>query len=58
MRMKDDYMRNGQLKLGYNLQIAYVLVYDLFPNPTDTKNLNSFLDIFLEQHNEITRVCG
>ena len=52
MRMKDDYMRNGQLKPGYNLQIAtekqYVLAYDLFPNPTDTKTLNPFLDSFLE----------
>ena len=40
MRMKDDYMQNGQLKAGYNLQIAtegqYALAYDLFPNPTDT----------------------
>lgn len=55
MRMKDDYMRNGQLKPCYNLQIAtenqYVLAYDLFPNPTDTKNLNPFLDSFLERHN-------
>lgn len=57
MRMKDDYMRNGQLKPGYNLQIAtenqYVLAYDLFPNPTDTKTLTPFLDSFLEQHNEL-----
>src|SRR5699024_7061934 len=33
MRMKDDYMRNGQLKAGYNLQIAtegqYALAYDI-----------------------------
>lgn len=54
MRMKDDYMRNGQLKPGYNVQIAtenqYVLAYDVFPNPTDTKTLNPFLDCFLEQH--------
>lgn len=51
MRMKDDYTRNGQLKPGYNLQIAtenqYVLAYDMFPNPTDTKTLNPFLDSFL-----------
>ena len=57
MRMKDDYMGNGQLKPGYNLQIAtenqYVLAYDLFPNPTDTKTLNPFLDSFLAQHNEL-----
>lgn len=48
MRMKDDYMQNGQLKPGYNVQIAtegqYTLAYDLFPNPTDTKTLIPFLD--------------
>lgn len=46
MRMKDDYMRNSQLKPGYNLQIAtenqYVLAYDLFPNPTDIKTYRHF----------------
>lgn len=35
MRMKDDYMRNGQLKPGYNLQIGviseYICAYDVFP---------------------------
>ncbi len=34
MRMKEDLMKNGQLKPGYNLQIAtnsqFVLSYDLF----------------------------
>src|SRR5699024_6972731 len=48
MRMKDDYMRNGQLKAGYNLQVAtegqYALAYDLFPNPTDTRTLIPFLN--------------
>lgn len=48
MRMKDDYMRNGQLKAGYNLQIAtegqYTLAYDIFPNPTDTRTFRPFLD--------------
>ncbi|CAC8551493.1 truncated transposase for IS1272 [Staphylococcus aureus] len=33
MRMKEDHMKNGQLKPGYNLQIAtnsqFVLSYDL-----------------------------
>lgn len=46
MRMKDDPMRNGQLKPGYNLQLAtsnqYVLAYQLFPNPTDTRTLIPF----------------
>lgn len=48
MRMKEDYMKNGQLKPGYNVQIAtegqYELAYDLFPNPTDTRTLKPFLD--------------
>ncbi|WP_100011205.1 IS1182 family transposase [Lentibacillus sediminis] len=48
MRMKDDYMRNGQLKAGYNVQVAtegqYVLAYDVFPNPTDTRTFIPFLD--------------
>lgn len=47
MRMKDDYMKNGQLKPGYNVQIAtenqYVLAYEVYPNPTDTKTLVPFL---------------
>lgn len=49
MRMKEDYMKNGQLKPGYNVQIAtegqYALAYDLFPNPTDTRTLKPFLDV-------------
>ena len=40
-------MKNGQLKPGYNLQIAtnsqFVLSYDLFQNPTDTRTLIPFL---------------
>ena len=43
MRMKEDHMKNGQLKAAYNLQIAtenqFVLHYDVFSNPTDTKTL-------------------
>lgn len=48
MRMKDDYMRNGQLKPGYNLQIGviseYICAYDVFPNPSDSKTLIPFLN--------------
>ncbi|UOR10472.1 MULTISPECIES: IS1182 family transposase [Halobacillus] len=53
MRMKDDYMKNGQLKAGYNIQVAtegqYALAYDVFPNPTDTRTFLPFLD-HIEQH--------
>lgn len=48
MRMKDDYMKNGQLKAGYNIQVAtegqYALAYSIFSNPTDTRTLIPFLD--------------
>ncbi|AGU54216.1 hypothetical protein RSAU_002354 [Staphylococcus aureus subsp. aureus 6850] len=48
MRMKEDHMKNGQLKPGYNLQIAtnsqFVLSYDLFQNPTDTRTLIPFFN--------------
>jgi transposase len=48
MRMKDDHMKNGQLKAGYNVQVAtegqYVLAYDIFPNPTDTRTFIPFLN--------------
>ena len=52
MRMKDDHMQNGQLKAGYNLQIAtsnqFVLGFDIYPNPTDTRTLKPFLHTMLE----------
>ena len=54
MRMKDDYMMNGQLKAGYNIQIAtegqFALAYDVFPNPTDTRTLMPFLDKIEEDY--------
>ena len=54
MRMKDDYMQNGQLKAGYNVQIAtegqYTLAYGVFSNPTDTKTLKPFLDTIEEKY--------
>ncbi|ORN88554.1 IS5/IS1182 family transposase, partial [Staphylococcus aureus] len=47
MRMKEDHMKNGQLKPGYNLQIAtnsqFVLSYEIFKNTKDKRNLMKFL---------------
>jgi hypothetical protein len=44
MRLKEDHMKNGQLKPAYNLQISsnnqYIVNYTLHQNPTDTKNLS------------------
>lgn len=47
MRMKEDHMRNGQLKPAYNIQIAahseYILGVGVFQTPTDTRTLIPFL---------------
>jgi len=47
MRMKEDHMLNGQLKPGYNVQIAveseYIVGVSLFPNPSDVNTLIPFL---------------
>jgi transposase len=41
MRMKEDHMKNGQLKPGYNVQMAtenqFVLFYTIHQRPTDTR---------------------
>ena len=43
MRMKDDHMRNGQLKPAYNVQIStnqqFIASYSLHQNATDTNTL-------------------
>lgn len=47
MCMKEDPMKNRELKPGYNVQVAtnqqFCLAYDIFPNPTDTRTLIPFL---------------
>ena len=62
MRMKEDYMRNGQLKPGYNLQIGviseYIASYEIFPNPADTKTLIPFLEKIKSQNIEIKNVVA
>lgn len=41
MRMKEDHMKNGQLKPGYNVQMGtenqFVLFYSIHQRPTDTR---------------------
>jgi transposase len=50
MRMKEDHMRNGQLKPAYNVQLSshhqYIVNYSLHQNPTDTTTLKKHLDSF------------
>lgn len=48
MCMKEDPMKNRELKPGYNVQVAsnnqYVIDFDIFSNPTDTRTLIPFLE--------------
>jgi transposase len=57
MRMKEDHMRNGQLKAAYNVQLStcdqYILCYSLHQNPTDTLTLSSHLEKFNELHHTL-----
>lgn len=50
MRMKEDAMKNGQLKPAYNLQYgveaSFIVWAGVYPNPTDTRTLIPFLEDF------------
>jgi len=52
MRMKDDHMKNGQLKAGYNVQIAtqnqFIIGYKLFQRPGDTRCFQPFMNQLME----------
>ena len=66
MRMKEDHMRNGQLKPAYNVQIAvnseYITGIDVFSNRTDFGTLTPFLRTLQKQHRkkyaEVTADAG
>lgn len=48
MRMKEDHMKNGQLKPGYNVQIGtesqFIIGYSLHQRPNDTRCLKPHLE--------------
>ena len=52
MRMKEDHMRNGQLKAGYNVQIGvadeYILHLDIFQDRSDYRTFIPFLEGYQE----------
>ncbi|NLN81028.1 MAG: transposase [Clostridiales bacterium] len=54
MHMKEDHMRNGQLKPGYNVQIAvnseYITGVAAFSNRTDSGTLQPFLKRLQQWH--------
>lgn len=53
MYMKDDHMRNAQLKPGYNVQIAvdseYIVAVDIFQERNDVWTLFPFLKTMEEK---------
>ena len=57
MRMKEDHMKNGQLKPGYNVQITtnnqIITNYDTFANPTDTLTLPSHIESFKQLYGQV-----
>ena len=50
MRMKEDHMKNGQLKAGYNVQLStrnqFIVHFSLHQNPTDTTTLIPHFESF------------
>ena len=57
MRMKEDHMRNGQLKPAYNLQIStnnqYITTYSIHQNTTDTNTLIAHTQQHIEQYHQL-----
>jgi transposase len=56
MRMKEDHMRNGQLKPAYNPQIStenqYITHYSIHQKPNDTTTLAPHLEGFKQKYNK------
>ncbi len=56
MRMKEDHMRNGQLKAGYNVQIGvadeYILHVDIFQDRSDYQTFIPFLKGYNQAYGE------
>jgi transposase len=66
MRMKEDHMKNGQLKPAYNVQIStnnqYIASYSIHQNTTDTNTLkdhvSQLIKNFKQKPNNITADAG
>lgn len=66
MRLKEDHMRNGQLKPAYHMQVAvnskYITGTELFTNRTDVKTLQPLLKQMEQFHQarygEVTADAG
>jgi transposase len=66
MRMKEDHMRNGQLKPAYNVQIStnnqFIASYSIHQNTTDTNtlidHLSGHIKNFKQKPNNVTADAG
>ena len=63
MRMKDDHMRNGQLKPAYNVQLAsasgFIVGVDISHHPSDMYTLKPFLDKLIKSYpNSLERIVA
>lgn len=60
MRMKEDHMKNGQLKAGYNVQVSsnnqYIVNYSIHQKPGDTTTLPSHIKEHESMYNQKPRV--
>jgi transposase len=61
MRMKEDHMKNGQLKPAYNLQLSthgqFVVNYSVHPNPNDTLTLKPHLELYRSRYGFYPSIC-
>jgi transposase len=61
MRMKEDHMKNGQLKAGYNWQIStnnqFILNYSIHQNRTDFNTLPGHLEEFEKLYKKMPEVA-
>jgi transposase len=59
MRMKDDHMKNGQLKPAYNVQIGtenqFYTHFDFYPNPADFLTFIPFNEGFKERYGKLPK---
>ena len=57
MRMKNDHMKNGQLKTGFNKQIEtenqFFTHYDIYYNPGNTLTTIPFFKGFLKKYKKL-----
>ena len=60
MRMKEDHMKNGQLKPAYNIQIStnrqYIATYSVHQKTTDTNTLIKHLQEHKKHYNQLPEI--